>query len=732
MNRQTWYQGEQVQSAVLMQQERDDAKALGMYIAESFGDTNARFYGFAATPGSGLTVNLAPGSLYQNLATDATVWGTLAADTDAITYRHYVNATTNLTGFAAPATSGQSINYLIEWQLTVADAANTNVPFNNNGATTYVSKSPSRGTVPAFQVKAGTAAATGSQTTPSADAGWQPMYVVTVDYGETSLTSDDIVLHSNAREFYGFVEINPTGLTPVYLSPASQQVGFININGAITAGGNIATTGNLTLTNGTISATGTGSSSLGGPLGVAGTVTITGSTNGIVAPNSTIGGATAQTGYKLNFLGQAYGDFLNLTGLVNTNGNANASIVIAGAVAYSGSHAGTDADPYPLSQLNVAMFGGKLPGDYALASGNYVLLSSTPNPAAQSGHVAITGNMTAAQLVASVAQGTAPFIVTSTTQVANLNAQYLAGFVPGNSNGQISLNNGTMNTNLVAQYLGDTSHPMSAFAPAGNYAVVSAAGATVNTGGVSVTQGFYVTGGTASQQTQLFYSATNGWGVNSGNGVSILESATPIVLEAPSVLTTGSLSVGENGTKSVTAQDYVANGVMRGGMGCVYTVTYSSSTSYPTPGNGQAFGTWQSYDGSFTIAADDVSASPFYFGYRTKLTLSSAITVTINAMGVQGNDFVRGTTGGGKVYLDGNPISGIIGAFFNGVTFTIPAGTHTVDIIYMPTSLINEYGNTEGDLGQRVPWGGSLSVFGWLPLDVNGRIDSRITAIAPG
>jgi hypothetical protein len=50
---------------------------------------------------------------------------------------------------------------------------------------------------------------------------------------------------------------------------------------------------------------------------------------------------------------------------------------------------------------------------------------------AVSGSETVSGNVSAAQLISTVAQGTAPLKVTSTTQVANLNASYLDGLSAG-------------------------------------------------------------------------------------------------------------------------------------------------------------------------------------------------------------------------------------------------------------------------------------------------------------
>lgn len=58
-----------------------------------------------------------------------------------------------------------------------------------------------------------------------------------------------------------------------------------------------------------------------------------------------------------------------------------------------------------------------------------------------------------ASFESTIATGTAPFIVASTTKVNNLNVAQLDSKVPGNSNGNIPVSNGTVCTNLNAQYV---------------------------------------------------------------------------------------------------------------------------------------------------------------------------------------------------------------------------------------------------------------------------------------
>ena len=55
-------------------------------------------------------------------------------------------------------------------------------------------------------------------------------------------------------------------------------------------------------------------------------------------------------------------------------------------------------------------------------------------------------------ITSTVAMGTPPLTVTSTTKVSNLNVEQLDGYDAGHSTGQIPISDGTVNTNLYGQY----------------------------------------------------------------------------------------------------------------------------------------------------------------------------------------------------------------------------------------------------------------------------------------
>lgn len=157
--------------------------------------------GLACTPGTGLNAAVAPGSIYSLIETDATAYGSLGIDTSHIVKQGLSGSITTL-AVPAPGTAGQSINYLVEAQyqdvdggdlaLAYYDSANPAVPYTGPGNTGEEQPTVRQG-ICALQVKAGTAATTGTQTTPAADAGWTPLWVVTIANGAVSVITGNIV-----------------------------------------------------------------------------------------------------------------------------------------------------------------------------------------------------------------------------------------------------------------------------------------------------------------------------------------------------------------------------------------------------------------------------------------------------------------------------------------------------------------------------------------------------------
>ena len=165
--------------------------------------------GFAVTPTgpASLQVVVAPGEIYAMANIDSLAFSTLPADTTHSILKQGILLDGVTLSCPAPTTTGQSINYLV--QVTYQDqdstpvllpyynSANPALPYSgmgNNGLT----QNTARKGVAIVQVKAGASAATGSQVTPAPDSGYIGLYVATVAYGQTTITSGNIAQYPSA------------------------------------------------------------------------------------------------------------------------------------------------------------------------------------------------------------------------------------------------------------------------------------------------------------------------------------------------------------------------------------------------------------------------------------------------------------------------------------------------------------------------------------------------------
>jgi hypothetical protein len=231
--------------------------AIGFALKAAFG-TGTVVDGLACTPTSpaSMQVVIGPGSIIYNTTVDTltTGFGSLAVDNSTALVKIGINtAPTTMSALTAPTTAGQSQNYLIEASFSETDggpvvlpfynASNPAVPYsgpNNSGAT---SNTVRYNTVN-LQIKAGAPATTGSQTTPSPDAGFVGIWVVTVPYGAASLTAGNIVQYGaapiiQARLGPGMFSGRPQ-LTP-FSTPGSYTwtapVGVTSVEAYVTGGG---------------------------------------------------------------------------------------------------------------------------------------------------------------------------------------------------------------------------------------------------------------------------------------------------------------------------------------------------------------------------------------------------------------------------------------------------------------------------------------------------------------
>jgi hypothetical protein len=224
MRRVETYVGQQVYEWLFSVDAQNTMTSIAKVCAALFG-TGGTVNGLActATGPASMAVQIGAGEIYQMEALEATTCGTLPANTTNTILKQGIQLGTYTTStFAVPGTSGQSINYLIEAQYQDSDisldptsgaspvvlqfynAANPTTPWSgpsNSGSTSNTF----RDGIIAYQIKAGTAATTGTQVTPSPDTGWIGLWVITVAYGATSLTSANIAQYTGSP-------VLPTGI----------------------------------------------------------------------------------------------------------------------------------------------------------------------------------------------------------------------------------------------------------------------------------------------------------------------------------------------------------------------------------------------------------------------------------------------------------------------------------------------------------------------------------------
>ena len=242
MDRNIVYPGSIPQDTDILYPNRNAMVGIAALTAATLG-TSVLVDGLSCTPTTpaSLTIAVGPGSITQLSSVDATAYGSLPADvTDQIVKTGINLQAVNFT-LAVPASSGQSINYLIEAAfsetdtdpvvLPYVDAANPSQAFSgpNNAGTAQNTQRVQR---VQLQVKPGAAGSSGTQTTPAVDAGWVGLYVVTVNYGQSAITAANVSVAPGAP----FIQYKLPALRPGF---SSMQVftssgNFVVPNGVTT------------------------------------------------------------------------------------------------------------------------------------------------------------------------------------------------------------------------------------------------------------------------------------------------------------------------------------------------------------------------------------------------------------------------------------------------------------------------------------------------------------------
>ena len=208
MNRIIVYPGAIPLDTDLLSTNRDTMVALGALAQAVLGSATA-VSGLAVGPNAPAAMNVVvgPGAITAMATVDATAYGSLAADTSDPLVKMGMNLAATTLAIAAPTTSGYAQNYLIEAAFLEQDAAPVVLPYYNaaNPSAPYLgpgnggtAQNTLRAQTVQLQAKAGVPATAGTQATPAVDAGWVPLAVVTVSYGQGSITAANIAVAPGA------------------------------------------------------------------------------------------------------------------------------------------------------------------------------------------------------------------------------------------------------------------------------------------------------------------------------------------------------------------------------------------------------------------------------------------------------------------------------------------------------------------------------------------------------
>lgn len=236
MDRATIYTQEQGRSVDFLFAQRATMIGLGKLAQAAFG-ANTVVTGLAVTPNSpaALNVLVGIGEIYSVEQVDASAWGSLPDDTTDNIVKQGLNMASQQIATPAPSTAGYSVAYLIEAQyqdqdtnpvvLPFYNSANPQQPLNGQGGSGATLPTQRQG-VCVIQAKAGIAAPTGTQVTPSVDSGWTALAVVTVANGQSSVTSGNIVIPAGVPQVSNLLSMMQSG-SPIYAVDTSMTANTI-------------------------------------------------------------------------------------------------------------------------------------------------------------------------------------------------------------------------------------------------------------------------------------------------------------------------------------------------------------------------------------------------------------------------------------------------------------------------------------------------------------------------
>jgi hypothetical protein len=346
---------------------------------------------------------------------------------------------------------------------------------------------------------------------------------------------------------------------------------------------------------------------------------------------------------------------VNVAGTLNATGNANVgNLGTAGLITATGNVTGGN-----------------------LTTGGVLSVTGNANVGnLGTARVIATGNISGTQLISNIATGTAPLVVTSTTKVANLNAELLDGYdtsltatantvVVRDTNANIVGNNIT-GTLVTASQTNITSvGTLTGLGVNGN---ITAANITANTG-VFTGNGSGLTNLAGANITGTVANATHASTAN-----TVVDAAQPNITSVgtlTSLAVTGNASAGNlstGGTLSVTGNANVGN---IGATGVVATTLGGTLTTAAQP-NITSVGTLTSLAVTGNVTAGNVYANSGTIGASLLAgTLTTAAQPNITSIGTLSSLSVTGNVTAGN----------FVGSFANGnSSISIPAANGNINI----------------------------------------------------
>jgi hypothetical protein len=400
MDRNIIYPGSIPLDTDLLSINRNTMIGLGFLIQAVLG-TNTVADGLACQPTSpaSMSVVIGPGSITQLGPVDGLAYGSIPADLTDLIIKMGINAESTTFVLTAPLSVGQSISYVVEAAFQEADGNPIVLPYYNasNPAQSFGGPSNSgaaqnteRTQRVQLQLKQGLPGNTGSQTAPAADSGWIGLYQITVSYGQSQITSANIIVIPTAP----FLLWKLPSLRPGFGSGVQSFIGS----------GNFAVPMGVTQVEVEVWGAGSGSyasvpglPSGGGAGGGYGRKLVAGLIPGqIVAVTVGAGGAAGSTGGVAAGSGgtSSFGQFVNATGgtlnyLATTsapeNGATPPGIGVGGDVNFAGSAGQAGI-------LNQGGMGGAAPIGGAQNSGSTGNVGSFPGGGAAGAGTGATGN----------------------------------------------------------------------------------------------------------------------------------------------------------------------------------------------------------------------------------------------------------------------------------------------------------------------------------------------------